>query len=109
MSAQVLATSSYDDTVAWHENDGSESFAEHEITTLADSVSDACAADLDGDSDLDVLAASKEINTVARSVEHKFLEERRPRDAMSRQLGEFGSSGGGRGDEFSSTRVGGAS
>ncbi|KAH8049776.1 hypothetical protein JL721_11555 [Aureococcus anophagefferens] len=33
---QVLSASKTDDTVAWHENDGSESFTQHVVTTLAD-------------------------------------------------------------------------
>ena len=62
MSAQVVVASGNDDTVAWHENPGAESFAEHEITTLADGVQ---AADVDGDGDLDALAASEDDDTVA--------------------------------------------
>ena len=61
----ALSASVYDDTIAWHENDGSESFTEHEITTLSEGVWDVQAADVDGDGDLDALAASYKIDTVA--------------------------------------------
>ena len=60
----ILSADSTANTVAWHENDGSESFAEHEITTLADGARDVQAADVDGDCDLDALAAANGDNTV---------------------------------------------
>ena len=54
-----------DDTVAWHENDGSQSFAERVITTLADAALAVFAIDLDGDGDVDALSASTNDDTVA--------------------------------------------
>lgn len=54
----VLSASVSDDTIAWHENDGLESFTSHVITSAANGAADVVAADLDGDGDLDVLSAS---------------------------------------------------
>ena len=50
--------------VAWHENGGSQSFSSHTITTLLNA-HDVRAADIDSDGDIDALAASPGINTVA--------------------------------------------
>ena len=63
----VLSASSADDTVAWHENtagDGS-AWASHTISTTSDGARSVTAADVDGDGDPDVLAASFEDDTVA--------------------------------------------
>ena len=65
MSAQVLAASFNDDTVAWHENDGEESFTERIITTTADIAMSVFAADVDGSGTLDVLTASSGDGTIA--------------------------------------------
>jgi len=54
----VLSASRDDDKIAWYENDGSENFTEHVISTAADYARDVHAADVDGDGDLDVLSAS---------------------------------------------------
>ena len=54
----VLSASSYDDKIAWYENNGSGSFTEHTITTSADEARSVHAADVDGDGDMDVLSAS---------------------------------------------------
>lgn len=63
----VLATSDRDDTVAWFENtDGDGSFSsENTIWTAANGADQVVAADLDGDGDLDAIAASRNDNTVA--------------------------------------------
>ncbi|MBN2473963.1 MAG: VCBS repeat-containing protein, partial [Pirellulales bacterium] len=63
----VLAASSEDDTIAWHENvDGhGGSWADHPITRKAYGAVSVFAGDFDGDGDSDVLAASAEDNTVA--------------------------------------------
>ena len=53
----VLSASRNDDKIAWYENNGSETFTPHTITTAADPAS-VFAADLDGDGDLDVLSTS---------------------------------------------------
>ena len=54
----VLSASAYDDKIAWYENDGSQSFTPHTISTAADGAVSVFAADVDGDGDLDVLSAS---------------------------------------------------
>ena len=63
----VLSASFDDDTVAWYENtvgDGS-IWTATAITTTADGAMTAQPADLDGDGDLDVVAASRNDDTVA--------------------------------------------
>ncbi|MFC1759219.1 FG-GAP-like repeat-containing protein [Planctomycetota bacterium] len=54
----VLSASSTDDTVAWYENDGSQNFMSHTISSAADGAQSVFAADVDGDGDMDVLSAS---------------------------------------------------
>ena len=56
----VLSASQLDDKIAWYENtDGLGSFGpEQVIATTADFARSVCAADVDGDGDLDVLSAS---------------------------------------------------
>ncbi|KAK7230860.1 hypothetical protein SO694_00074010 [Aureococcus anophagefferens] len=49
----VLSASYEDDTVAWYENDGSQSFTEHVITDTADYAIFVFAIDADGDGDVD--------------------------------------------------------
>ncbi|MBS1262276.1 MAG: hypothetical protein MAG453_01619 [Calditrichaeota bacterium] len=48
-------------TVAWYENDGSESFTRHDIDTGAAvaGVYDVSAGDIDGDGDIDLAAATE--------------------------------------------------
>ncbi|MCP4378767.1 MAG: hypothetical protein GY794_21645, partial [bacterium] len=47
-----------DDKIAWYENDGSENFTAHTITTGDWGARSVATADVDGDGDLDVLSAS---------------------------------------------------
>jgi hypothetical protein len=56
----VLSASQYDDKIAWYENtNGSGGFGpQHIISTAADGAASVFAADVDGDSDVDVLSAS---------------------------------------------------
>ncbi len=65
--ADVLSASVVDDKIAWYENtNGLGAFsAEKIITTLADGARCVCAADLDGDGDLDVLSASSNDDKIA--------------------------------------------
>ena len=62
----VLSASLFDDKIAWYENtDGLGSFgAQQVITTAAGGARSVYAADLDGDSDLDVLSASFNDNKI---------------------------------------------
>ena len=53
------------DKIAWYENDGSESFTEHAISTSADGARSVYAADVDGDGDMDVLSSSWEDDKIA--------------------------------------------
>jgi hypothetical protein len=57
----VLSASYWDDKIAWYENtDGAGSFGSQQvISTAADFAWSVFAADVDGDTDLDVLSASK--------------------------------------------------
>ena len=63
----VLSASLADDTIAWYENtDGAGSFGPQlVISTAADGPITIFTADLDGDSDLDVLSASSNDNKIA--------------------------------------------
>ena len=63
----VVAASRIDNTIAWYENtDGSgTNWAEHIITTNAERVWSVQAADFDGDTDMDVVAASGDDDTIA--------------------------------------------
>ncbi|KAH8070374.1 hypothetical protein JL721_5142 [Aureococcus anophagefferens] len=61
----VLSASYSDDTVAWFENDGSQSFTERILTTLAEGARNVFAIDVDGDGDADALSASNGDDTVA--------------------------------------------
>jgi hypothetical protein len=54
----VLSASEVDDTFAWYENDGSQNFTTHNVSTSAQQANDATAADMDGDGDLDILAVA---------------------------------------------------
>jgi WD40 repeat protein len=63
----VLSASEFDDTIAWYESDGAAdpTFLEHEISTTRDFARSVFGADVDGDGDVDVLAASSIDGTVA--------------------------------------------
>jgi hypothetical protein len=54
----VLSASFFDDKIAWYENDGSQNFTAHIISTAANGALSVFAADVDGDGDTDVLSAS---------------------------------------------------
>ena len=62
----VLSASANDDKIAWYENDGSENFTAHTISTLnANEASSVFAIDMDGDGDIDVLSASSGDDKIA--------------------------------------------
>ncbi len=63
----VLSASAGNDTIAWYESDGASlpSFTTHVIDTRAMTAAAVFAADLDGDGDVDPLAALVDDNTVA--------------------------------------------
>jgi hypothetical protein len=54
----IISASSYDDKIAWYENDGSGSFTQNVISTTADDAYSVFGIDLDGDGDIDVLSSS---------------------------------------------------
>jgi gliding motility-associated-like protein len=61
----ALSASFGDNKIAWYENDGSENFASHTITTSAAGAISVYAADVDGDGDLDVLSSSGNDDKIA--------------------------------------------
>ena len=61
----LVSASANDNTVAWHENDGTGSFTAHEITTSASGAWDVETMDVDDDGDVDILSAAKDGNTIA--------------------------------------------
>ncbi len=63
----ILATAENNDEVIWYENeDGLGSFGtEQIITSIADQVKSASAADIDGDGDIDVISASHDDSKIA--------------------------------------------
>lgn len=61
----VLSASQNNDRIHWFENDGSESFTTHLITSSTDGVQSIFTADLDSDGDTDVLSASENDDTIA--------------------------------------------
>ena len=48
--------SSNDDTIAWYENDGAESFTKRAISTAVDGAYTVYALDVDGDGDVGILS-----------------------------------------------------
>ena len=61
----LLSASANDNTIAWYQNNGSETFTKIVIDNTALLAQDVSAADADGDGDIDILASSKNDNTVA--------------------------------------------
>ncbi len=63
----ILSASEQDDKIAWYENDGNENpgFTSHTIATNAEGAQSVYAADLDGDSDIDILSASEQDDKIA--------------------------------------------
>ncbi|MDC0176265.1 FG-GAP-like repeat-containing protein, partial [Planctomycetaceae bacterium] len=61
----VLSAYYTDDEIAWFENDGSENFTEHTITTNAVTPYSVYATDVDDDGDIDVLSASNNDDKIA--------------------------------------------
>ena len=62
----VLSATTADDTVAWYENDGAQSFAERVVTNAAAGAYYASAIDIDGDGDVDVFYTAAKDDTIAR-------------------------------------------
>jgi len=62
----VLAATFNDDSIRWYENDGGSppSFVERMITSRADGAKSVFAVDLDADGDVDILAASRNDNSI---------------------------------------------
>ena len=63
----LLSASEANHKIAWYENDGASdpSFTAHTVTLAAYGAQSVAAADVDGDSDLDLLAASLNIDQIA--------------------------------------------
>ncbi len=53
-----MSASLHDFKIAWYENNGSQTFTEHVVTTNAKSARSVYAADVDDDDDLDLMSAS---------------------------------------------------
>jgi len=65
LSHAIQSSSFNDDKIDWYENNGSENFTQHSITTDANDASSVYAVDADGDGDIDVLSASAIDNIIA--------------------------------------------
>ncbi|MCP4857295.1 MAG: DUF4347 domain-containing protein, partial [Fuerstiella sp.] len=61
----VLLAAYIDFSIVWYENDGSETFTEHLVTSDADQAKWITTGDMDGDGDLDILSASFSDDTIA--------------------------------------------
>ena len=63
----IIAASTYDDKITWLENNGAAdpTFAATTIATSADGPRDVFVADIDGDGDMDIVAASREDDTIS--------------------------------------------
>ncbi|MCP4127533.1 MAG: hypothetical protein GY753_10770, partial [Gammaproteobacteria bacterium] len=61
----VLLAAYIDFSIVWYENDGSETFTEHLVTSGADQAKWITTGDMDGDGDLDILSASFSDDTIA--------------------------------------------
>ncbi|MEM1224665.1 MAG: VCBS repeat-containing protein [Planctomycetota bacterium] len=61
----LVSASSSNDRIAWHENDGFQSYTLRTISTSADGAIDVQVADIDGDGDLDVISASYNDDKIA--------------------------------------------
>lgn len=63
----VLSASQEDNKISWHENDGGSppGWTDHVVSTAAAFAMTVYAADLDGDTDIDILSASFDDDTIA--------------------------------------------
>jgi len=61
----LVTASSNDNTIAWYENDGSESFTKRTVATDATGASSVFAADIDGDGDIDLISAAQTSGQIA--------------------------------------------
>lgn len=61
----IFSSAEFSDEIAWYENDGTNSFIPHSITSNADGVRAFRVLDIDADGDLDVATASDNDNKIA--------------------------------------------
>ena len=63
----IVSASSYDDTIAWYENNGASdpSWTAADIATSAELATSVYVADIDGDGDMDIISSSQSDNTIA--------------------------------------------
>ncbi|MEK6257515.1 MAG: VCBS repeat-containing protein [Planctomycetota bacterium] len=61
----MLSAASVNNNLLWYENDGSQNFTAHTISTVGVEVLSMTTADLDGDGDLDVLGVSRNDSKLA--------------------------------------------
>ena len=54
----LMSASQSDDKIAWYENDGSQNFTEHVVSSTADGARSVYAADMNADGNLDLITTS---------------------------------------------------
>ena len=60
----LMSASRFDDKISWYENNGSQNFTEHILTTNANHAHSVLASDLNSDGLMDIIGCSREINNI---------------------------------------------